>query len=149
MFLDYLLSIDLTGFNIRSYPETEANKEQRYESLSPIARFLLDACDREFLITYKGQSRPQWFEIVTTNLIMEAINEWGKYNFKSNYDRPTRKTITDYLKGLGLINKLHRNINEYSNNELIFYKDPKKGYDLGSHEQLKQRIIDYERLPED
>lgn len=41
-FFDYLLALDLTGFNIRAVPNTEALEQQKLMSLPPFKRWLYD-----------------------------------------------------------------------------------------------------------
>ena len=147
-FLDYLLKMDLSKFKVRQYPETEGNKNQKLHSLSVIPRFLLDACERGYIAEAKFalENSDEWHDKVTANLIMEGINEWGKNNFKSNYDRPTKKQLTDYLNGLGLKTNTHRDLGCYKNGS-PFTRERARGYFIGIASELEQRIINHEGIP--
>ena len=149
-FLDYLLKMDLSEFNIRKYPETEANQKQRLLSLDPVAKFLIDACEREYLIMGKEQQAPDWFEgKVTTSLIVEAVAQWGKSNFKNNYERPDKPAIQKYLRELGLKSDRQRNRVDFYNNMAIRRTGRESGYSLGKADELKRIIIAHEKLPKD
>jgi len=148
MFMDYLQAIDLSNFDFRSYPETEANKNQRIQSLGVIPRFLLDACDREYLLK-EIMEKSIWHERVTSELVIEGLNEWGRSNFKSNYERPKAYAVKQYLnKSLSLKSKAYRNIAYYFKGGAVVSPTQRQGYELGSPDELKSRIIEYERLPE-
>ncbi len=146
MFMDYMLTLGLKDFNVRKYPETEANKAQRMESLGVIPRFLLEACARGYLA---GELNG-WHNRVQTKVIEEGLYTWGKTNFKNVYERPTANNVQNYLcKSLKLMSKAHRGIAYMKHGFIYVSSEPKVGYDLGTADELKSRIINFEKLPED
>jgi hypothetical protein len=147
MFMDYLQTIDLINFNIREYPETEANKNQRMQSLGVIPRFLLDACNRGYLLEELTDT-PAWHERVQTELIIEGLNQWGKNNFKNGYERPTSNDVRKYLnETLKLTSKANRQTAYFSKGSAIISYDSKQGYELRSSDYLKGIITESEGLP--
>jgi len=148
IFLQSLLDIDLSNFNIRKYPETHENKNQRMESLGTIPRFLIESCQRGYILMTDSCERGQWYEKIQTEIIVQGLIEWGKNNYKSGYERPTRNDITKYLKDIGISNKKIRNTNGYCRTGITESHDPKKGYNLGTKEELEQAIRRHEKLPE-
>jgi len=146
MFMDYMLTLGLKDFNVRKYPETEANKAQRMESLGVIPRFLLEACARGYLA---GELNG-WHNRVQTKVIEEGLYTWGKTNFKNVYERPTANNVQNYLcKSLKLMSKAHRGTAYMKHGCIYVSSEPKVGYDLGTADELKSRIINFEKLPED
>ncbi len=148
MFMDYMLKLDLTGFDIRSYPETTANKAQRIASLNIIPRFLLEACERGYIILGPFRREAPWYEKVTADVIAKGVAEWGKDNFKSNYDKPSLVEIKNYLnKTLKIKSKPHRGMTYIAQDTVLVHSHVKAGYNLGTAEELKEHIIKVEKLP--
>ncbi len=151
MFLDYLLSFDIRDFKHRDYPETEENKRQRLHSLPTIAKYLYEACDREYLyneISGIDSLPSKWYDRVQTDLIMAGLHQWGRDNYKGPFDRPTANEVKHYLRDdLKLPNKQSRGTASYNNKSIG--TGNKSGYELGQAIDLKNRIIDYENIPND
>jgi hypothetical protein len=143
MFFAKMLEVDLSNFNIRKYPETDANKDQREASLSAIPRFLLDACDRGYLL---DEPDPRWYNRVTTGLLMESLHRWGIKHNKSGFERPTRTEVTQYMKSINIKNKVMRGVARYTGIQLEETNDSVKGYELQNAESLKARIEDHEKI---
>lgn len=146
-YLDFLLKRDLTEFNVRAYPETEGNRMQKMHSLEVIPRFLLDTCERGFIAESRNTFDPsEWHEKVSATLIMEGLNEWGKTNFKNNYERPTKMQLTSYLNKLGFTSCPHRDLWCFSNGRPTQKTTVTRGYRIGEKEELIERIMDYEDI---
>ena len=143
MFFAKMLEVDLSNFNIREYPETDANKDQREASLSAIPRFLLDACDRGYLL---DKFDPRWYDRVTTGLLMESLHRWGLQHNKSNYERATRTDVTRYMKSIDIKSKTMRGVAGYKGCQLEVTNGSVKGYELQDAESLKIRIEDHEKI---
>jgi len=148
MFMDYMLTLDLTDFDIRTYPETAANKQQRIASLDIIPRFLLEACERGYITTVGFENG--WHQKVTAEVIAKGLAEWGKDNFKSSYDRQSLVSIKAYLsKSLRIISRAHRGVAYTNQGDVVLHPKIKGGYDLGTADALKDHIIRVEKPPED
>ncbi len=144
MFMDFMLTLDLNGFNFRKYPETEANKAQRVESLGVIPQYLLEACEKGYLV--EGW---EWYPRVTPDVISVGLASWGKANFKSAYDRQGVNAIKNYLnKTLGLKSKARRSVAVMRNGWGVdIVQGVKGGYEIGTASELKNLIISIEKLP--
>ena len=80
-FLDYLLNLDLTGFNIRNFPITDALRQQYTESLTSMAIWWMSVLSSGRLLLGK------WPNIVTVRQIALNWETWAKDNAVSTFDR--------------------------------------------------------------
>jgi len=146
-YLDFLLKRDLTKFNVRTYPETIGNTNQKLHSLEVIPRFLLDACERGYIAeSIKDYDESEWYEKISTVLIAEGLNEWGKTNFKSAYERQSNLQITSYLNKIGFKSKMHTRVWCFSKGKPIEKRGQSRGFDIGLSDELKDRIMSYEEI---
>lgn len=155
MFLDYLLSYNLTGFNHRVYPETVENNSQRALSMGVIPRYLIDICNRgaaqvHVISSYdvsNGVTPMRWHKRVSTDLLMTGLISWGKDNFKNGWEKPTKKQLISYLKELGLNSQSVRGVaKRWTGTETEIINKTSKGWDIGSPEELHGRVCEYQNV---
>lgn len=155
MLIDYLLSYDITDFNNRLYPETSENNSQRALSMGVIPRYLIDICDRgsaqvPVISSYdsrNGVTPMIWHQRVSADLLMTGLMSWGKDHFKNGWEKPTRVQLTSYLKALGIKSKNMRNVaKRWTGTETEIISKVSKGLDIGSQEELHNRVCEYQNV---
>jgi Family of unknown function (DUF5906) len=76
-----LLEMDLTGFDVRKPPDTEALQEQKKLSLTTIQKWWVDVLQRGYVFrSEKGLSADfqQWFEQISTELLYKSYLDFAR-----------------------------------------------------------------------
>lgn len=94
-FLHYLLAVDLTDFNIRAVPQTEALASQKIQSLDALPAFLFDALSEGLLCGHPLKSDTS-VEIPCT-LFMDRIAEFCRNHPRHRYHVPSARYVGLHL----------------------------------------------------
>jgi Family of unknown function (DUF5906) len=98
--LHELLQRDISGFEVRDVPLTEALQTQKTLSLSSLQRWWLAVLERGFL--WKSRHGTPWFtdwhDFYTTELLMRSYSQWCDET--RPYDRKTREQLGTFFAPL-------------------------------------------------
>ncbi len=101
-FLDYLLKVDLTGFNPAVFPDTEGLKKQREYSLDPTTRTVVKAV-LAGRFSIGGSSFTKTGLEITKNDMHDSVNSLCKELGIHSSKWPSREAISKKLKDLGVL----------------------------------------------
>ncbi len=94
-FLHYLLAVDLTDFNIRAVPQTEALAKQKVQSLEALPAFLFDALSEGAIC---GRC---WGDVhgveMPTSLFMSGLTEYCQRHPRYRYNMPSARYVGLHL----------------------------------------------------
>jgi hypothetical protein len=95
-----LQQLDLSGFNVEDYPQSDALTAQKRHSLDSLSRWWLDVLERGF--AYKSRHGAPWFQIwhdtYTTELLRRSYAQWCEEN--RPYDRKTETAHGNFLSDI-------------------------------------------------
>jgi len=75
--LDYLLRLDLTGFDVRDVPQTKALREQKIHSMDPMSEWWLERLSNGTLLA----TQDSWeCEVICTDLVNDYIDSCIRFN---------------------------------------------------------------------
>jgi len=148
--LHYLLNYDLSKFEVRSIPETDALKEQRAHSMDSLGKWWLNVLSRGFIYKARHNSAEfrEWQQHASTTLLKESYLQYcteqrlGKYDIKDErelgkflsnlYSRKRRRTVL-------LLGETLDGVPHFSEG-LVYY------YDLGPLNDTRSKFCDIEKL---
>lgn len=152
------LNRDISQFEVRSVPQTDALTEQKAYSLNSLARWWLTVLERGFV--YKSRhgapAFEQWYNFVSTELLWNSYLQWcdeTRVNYRQTrvelgkmmaelyqFGRPWEKTI------IGEVEVLHPSRDGISagkgwvNQEAVQYGDHKPGYSVDTLDAARARF---------
>ncbi len=97
--LNELMELDLTHYEIRDIPETEALKEQRTHSLDSLGKWWLAVLSRGFV--YRSacgkNALSEWHELASTELLFSSYMQWSNEYKLSKYDLKNEMQLGKFL----------------------------------------------------
>lgn len=98
-FLHYLLNYDLSAFEVRDIPETEALKEQRAHSMDSLGQWWLNVLTRGYI--YKAQQHNQafreWHDKASSQLLRDSYAQFCNEQKLNKYDIKDERELGKFL----------------------------------------------------
>lgn len=132
--LHYLLSVDLTDFNIRAVPQTEALAKQKVQSLDALPAFLFDALSEGVICGYPFKS-DNCVEIPCA-VFLDKLTEFCRNHPRHRYHVPSSRYVGLHLLGMAGVTKGQ----ESGGTRSRFYRFP----DLGT---AREEFVKWLRVP--
>lgn len=146
-----LLNYDLSDFEVRSIPETDALKEQRAHSMDSLGKWWLNVLSRGFIYKSRHNSAEfrQWHQRASTSLLkdsyMQFCNEQklGKYDIKD--ERELGKFLSRLYRGgrtrkVLLLGETFDGVPHFSCDAQVYF------YDLGALSNAQSKFCEVEKL---
>ena len=94
-FLHYLLGVDLSDFNIRAVPQTEALAKQKVQSLDALPAFLFDALSEGAVCGYPF--KPNGSVEIPCTVFMDKLTEFCRNHPRHRYHVPSARYVGLHL----------------------------------------------------
>lgn len=130
-FLNDMLTLDLTDFDIRVVPETKALRDQRMMTLNSVAQWLLDSLNTGMFF-----GEQQWYTTFSTHALYESYTNWANVHRVAKNERFSSVKMSEYLAKIGYKKKRIRDTEGHE----------RRGYIFGDLDDAKELFKRFEKL---
>lgn len=146
-----LLNYDLSDFQVRDIPETEALKEQRLHSMDSMGQWWINVLQRGYLFNSKSKHNDfmDWIDKASSSLIRDSYMQFCTEQKLSKYDIKDERTLGKFLskhykktrsRGSFLVGEMKDGMPYFSQHERIYH------YDLGGLNDCRDIFCENEKL---
>jgi len=146
-----MLHQDISAFEVRDIPHTDALDDQKRHSLDSLDKWLLAVLERGFAwrSRYGVRVFSEWHEFVATELFNRSYQQWCDDNRiyrPMSREQLGRRLVDIYQRGRPgggqIIGEVESATLGVGASELIMKKDRAPGYQLGSLDEARARFAD-------
>jgi len=146
-----MLRQDISAFEVRDIPHTDALDDQKRHSLDSLDKWLLAVLERGFVwrSRYGVRVFSEWHEFVATELLNRSYQPWcddNRVNRPMTREQLGRRLADTYQtarpRGSPIIGEVESATLGVVASELIVKKDRAPGYQLGSLDEARARFAD-------